>query len=525
MVELPKELRKPVRDKKEGFKKSKWAQKFNGLHCKGRSKHWQNMQSLAGPSSKPMPCAKSSKKQRAKAVADGESAAVAKPKRAPRHWWRNRQLGKKAAAVIDEGVGLAQPVGMATAGSHWIQKFVRVISDKVGPELLNRSGIVTAVVPLADGTLDLRVQCLASDHVNNRFYISSQDVIVELADPVSADLPAVADSVGTLDEAVAVAVPITTPIALDFKAVNWNEQDLAGMYPKPVTLKVGATIEYHSISYAVMEMAMRFKRSDFSFMCPAVAAPFTFPASLSDSTLHLSSEQDAVFKAMQDLKLNTCAVLYAVVGSGGHFVLLEAERPPPGQSAWKLTYYDALKSPSQQCMIAVQRLADTLMFGQVIPKPSNNRHQIDAWSCGLWCLQFMEESIRARCGEKKQYLPMNLNFLITRTNKFMAMAVKKQKTILVPSVENGLSSATTASTSIAVPLNTASAADAPSSASTASASAADSPSSASTATASTAVVAARQIDTVPVADPDFTYEMAVAAGSRCSKCRIADCFT
>ena len=177
------------------------------------------------------------------------------------------------------------------------------------------------------------------------------------------------------------------------------------MYPKPVTLKVGATIEYHSISYAVMEMAMRFKRSDFSFMCPAVAAPFIFPALLSDSTLHLSSEQDAVFKAMQDLKLNTCAVLYAVVGSGGHFVLLEAERPPPGQSAWKLTYYDALKSPSQQCMNAVQRLADTLMFGQVIPKPSNNRHQTDAWSCGLWCLQFMEESIRARCGEKNSICP------------------------------------------------------------------------------------------------------------------------
>ena len=176
-------------------------------------------------------------------------------------------------------------------------------------------------------------------------------------------------------------------------------------------------------------------------------------------------------------------------------------------------------------MIAVQRLADTLMFGRVVPKPSNNRHQIDAWSCGLWCLQFMEESIRARCGEKKQYLPMNLNFLITRTNKFMAMAVKKQKTILVPSVENGLSSASTASTSIAVPLNTASAADAPSSASTASASAADSPSSACTATASTAVVAARHIDTVPVADPDFTYDMAVAASSRCSKCKIAICFT
>ena len=56
----------------------------------------------------------------------------------------------------------------------------------------------------------------------------------------------------------------------------------------------------------------------------------------------------------------------------------------------------------------------------------------------------MEESVRVRCGERQQYLPMNFNFLITRTNKFIAMAVKKQKTLLVPSVENGLSSASTA---------------------------------------------------------------------------------
>ena len=166
-------------------------------------------------------------------------------------------------------------------------------------------------------------------------------------------------------------------------------------------------------------------------------------------------------------------------------------------------------------MIAVQRLADTLMFGQVIPQPSNNRHQTDAWSCGLWCLQFMEESVRVRCGERQQYLPMNFNFLITRTNKFIAMAVKKQKTLLVPSVENGLSSASTACQS-----NTANAADAPSSASMATATASD-----AQATDSMAVAGARQVNTLPVEDPGFTYDMAVVAGSRCTKCRIAYCLT
>ncbi len=77
VVELPKDLRKPDRDTKTDKKKSKWAQKFKGLHDKSRSKHWQNIQALAGTASKPVPCAKSSKKQRAQALADADSAAVA----------------------------------------------------------------------------------------------------------------------------------------------------------------------------------------------------------------------------------------------------------------------------------------------------------------------------------------------------------------------------------------------------------------------------------------------------------------
>ena len=64
VAELPKQLWKPDRDKKTDRKKSERAQKFNGVHDKCRSKHWQNMQSLAGPASKPVPCAKSSKRQK-----------------------------------------------------------------------------------------------------------------------------------------------------------------------------------------------------------------------------------------------------------------------------------------------------------------------------------------------------------------------------------------------------------------------------------------------------------------------------
>ena len=120
----------------------------------------------------PAPCAKSSRKQNAEALADADSAAVAEPKKRVRICWRGTKRWKKQAALIEEAVVVAEPVGMATGSSYWIQKCVRVISDKAGPTMLNRSGIVTAVVPLPDGTLDLRLQSLSSDEKSACFTLA-----------------------------------------------------------------------------------------------------------------------------------------------------------------------------------------------------------------------------------------------------------------------------------------------------------------------------------------------------------------
>ena len=265
VTELPKELRLAVRARDADKKHSRRAEKFKGLHDKCRSKHWQNLKSLAGDASKPVPCAKASKKSRARAAADAESAAVAKPKPVlTRFRWRNKKLTKKeAAAVVDTALTAsdvlvaAQPAGMASACSFWIKKSVRVMSDKVAPELLNRSGIVTAVVPLPDGTLDLRVQRSSSDERSAVFYISSVDVIVELSDPAGAVPKAgsgeLSDPVGAAPQAVAA---VTMPSVLDFSAAavaKWDPVKLAELPPNPVTLKLGSLVEYGSLSYALLE--------------------------------------------------------------------------------------------------------------------------------------------------------------------------------------------------------------------------------------------------------------------------------
>ena len=106
--------------------------KFNGLHDKGRSKHWQNIRSLAGSVGKPVPHAKSSKAAKRKAAAElaGSAAetAVANPKKR-RIRWRGAWVSTSKAAV--KGIkDMPDAVASADALDTWMGQSVRVISDK-----------------------------------------------------------------------------------------------------------------------------------------------------------------------------------------------------------------------------------------------------------------------------------------------------------------------------------------------------------------------------------------------------------
>lgn len=106
------------------------------MHDKGRSKHWQNVRSLAGSAGKPVPHAKSSKAAKRKAAAelagsaaDTETAvAVSKKRREVRVRWRGSWDKSKAAdkSIKDVSDAVLSP----DAPDTWIGQSVRVTSEE-----------------------------------------------------------------------------------------------------------------------------------------------------------------------------------------------------------------------------------------------------------------------------------------------------------------------------------------------------------------------------------------------------------
>lgn len=109
------------------------------MHDKGRSKHWQNVRSLAGSAGKPVPHAKTRKGAKRQAAAelagsaaDTETAVAVseKPKkrREVRVRWRGSWDKSKAAdkSIKDVSDAVLSP----DAPDTWIGQFVRVTSEE-----------------------------------------------------------------------------------------------------------------------------------------------------------------------------------------------------------------------------------------------------------------------------------------------------------------------------------------------------------------------------------------------------------
>ncbi len=85
---------------------------------------------------------------------------------------------------------------------QWIGKVVRVTTDVVTPDKLNRRGTVLAVCLFGDGGVELRRQRLESDSASAVFYVSSVDVCVESVLPA----PATQSSVNAESEKIVPAI-------------------------------------------------------------------------------------------------------------------------------------------------------------------------------------------------------------------------------------------------------------------------------------------------------------------------------
>jgi hypothetical protein len=108
-----------------------------------------------------------------------------------------------------------------------------------------------------------------------------------------------------------------------------------------------------------------------------------------------------------------CVTVHAEAPS--HYTFLFAQRHGP---EWQVQYMDPLPQPSANSLAKATTIVARLGLGQC-PAPSNRRFQADGWSCGLWCIQFMEESLRQYRNEPRHIRPVSLKDVAARVNRFI----------------------------------------------------------------------------------------------------------
>ena len=143
------------------------------------------------------------------------------------------------------------------------------------------------------------------------------------------------------------------------------------------------------------------------------------------SALDMSSAGNLEHVVRFQEQLSATSRFLAVVHSVGprHYTLLQADRNECG--GWQCLYMDSLKVPSESARNMAQTFAGKAGLGPV-PAPGNGRFQSDGWSCGLYCIHFIEESVRQFRGEPLIRTSVALTDIIARTNKFM-LAVQQAK--------------------------------------------------------------------------------------------------
>ena len=102
-----------------------------------------------------------------------------------------------------------------------------------------------------------------------------------------------------------------------------------------------------------------------------------------------------------------------------HYTLLVRSRIGPNQ--YELKYFDSLRKHSANGMVKAQTFADQCGWEAQVQPPVNRRYQdpSDGWSCGLWRLQFAEETVR-QCRLEPLVVPVvKVSDILARVNRFI----------------------------------------------------------------------------------------------------------
>ena len=208
-------------------------------------------------------------------------------------------------------------------------------------------------------------------------------------------------------------------ISVDYRKFNpQSRAQCKGRLPRDCeTLKRDRMAEAGSIAFSIAEIQQRLPANGVTIMSPLESAAV--------SALDMSSAGNLEHVVRFHEQLSATSRLIAVVHSVGprHYTLLQADRNEYG--GWQCLYMDSLKVPSESPRNMAQTFAEIAGLGQV-PSPSNGRFQPDGWSCGLYCIHFIDESVRQFRGEPLIRTPVALTDIIARTNKFM-LAVQQTK--------------------------------------------------------------------------------------------------
>ena len=125
--------------------------------------------------------------------------------------------------------------------------------------------------------------------------------------------------------------------------------------------------------------------------------------------------------------IRTRASCYFVIWTSAprHYTHLKLEKTAPLELL-RVEYCDSLPSPSKNCEVWAKQLLVNLGLETLVDQatPSNEAHQQDCWSCGLWVLKWIEVDLRRRRNELPMPKP-TIQDITKRVNTFIAKVLQK----------------------------------------------------------------------------------------------------
>ena len=102
-------------------------------------------------------------------------------------------------------------------------------------------------------------------------------------------------------------------------------------------------------------------------------------------------------------------------GPPRHYTLVDIHASDEGR---QICYKDSLSGFSESARATATRIIRRIRIEAECPEPSNEMHQTDDWSCGLWCARWVERSLRGLRGEAARP-PSDFRAATRRANDFI----------------------------------------------------------------------------------------------------------